>query len=270
MLKCHVVQVPEFVSFIGNLPCELIVKSVIHKLCAGEFDGAKRAWIDFHNGDSKASWPKLPTGKYNCWDSILSAVYQHLNPVFGMFCEVTCDSTHCPRPSDIRKNYNFQLNRVNRGGLRGAIMDIFEKTTGSYCRKRFPSRPPANAKVRMDGMVNLVDGELKEVEYPICAGNTELSKWEFLGSNPWILPIHITALNPDEALALPKHVQLHGYTFRLSGVSMYSADHFTSFLNWHNDWKFYDGMQGGTMIELEKSEMKHKKPQYAVYMRVPA
>ncbi len=151
-------------------------------------------------------------------------------------------------------------------------MKVFASSSG-YCGKRFVSIPPPGAKFEMDEVANLVDEDAKKVEYPICAGSTNLSEWKFTGPDPWILPIHITALTAEDALLLPKKYQMHGFTFKLVGVSMGQGQgnsfHFTSFLNWQDEWYFYDGMQSNKMQTMDKSQIKHKTPQFAVYMRIP-
>lgn len=168
-----------------------------------------------------------------------------LKYISRVFVKQRCLSPHCPRKDDNeRLFYTFSLPSCD---VEKHLYENFpsqDRVIQGYCSAKFLSDIPEGCNLNglNDHLVIEENGKQKREKYYECKGNEKVIEAHFTSTKPWIIPVSISNLHGVEIMKVAKELNVYGRKFVLGGCSLYSCDHFTAIIYWHNRPYYYDGL----------------------------
>ena len=121
------------------------------------------------------------------------------------------------------------------------MFPVPNQEVAGYCGAKFKTLPPAQAVHAVNDTLDLEKSE--RVEFYECRGIPIIVSADFVSSRPWMVPINISNLSPNEIKCLPSVINMFELTYILAGYTLHMPGHFTTVVFWHGSKYYYDGLQ---------------------------
>ena len=147
-----------------------------------------------------------------------------------------CLSLHCPRKDDSRRYYfTFSFPSLDITKHLQKNYPICDDIIQGYCGAKFLKEPPEGSQHGINNHTALDDNgkEVRE-EYYDSKGKQKVMEAHFTDDNPWMIAISISSLDADEVMEISKEILVYSRKYVLGGCSVYSGNHFSAVVYWHN------------------------------------
>ena len=194
-----------------------------------------------------------------------------LKHVWRVVIQQKCTSKFCPKADEIITRYplhhSFSSISLNND-YRAQLDDMFpqpNKEVG-YCAAKFKELPPGQSAYAVNDTFDV--NTTKRVEFYECRGVPIVVSANFVSGRPWMVPIDIANLSPNEIICLPPVIKIFQLTYVLAGYTLHTPGHFTAVVVWHGNKYYYDGLRTSKeerLAKLRDFHLQHKNGSFAFY-----
>ena len=266
ILLLYLRQHPQFLlSAFGCSEIENTLKGGLKLMLAGKIYEGKTLILNFVKSALNLNF----IGKYDCHGGEHNKFLCLLTHISKVVISQKCTSKYCPSKNEEVTRYTSTFSFSNSSAIDEQLDFLFPNTgtMHGYCGANFHSDPPKNSPHALNDRL-VLDGSGRETFYE-CRGIAEVSQASFSSSNPWVIPIDISAIAGNVAAQiLPRAMVIYGIKYQLGGFSLHIPGHFTSIILWHGKEYFYDGLlttKEQRFVPCKEEHLSGKMGSFAYY-----